>query len=203
MKCLICERFALELICKDCQIDYLTPQIKERELITNFFVYSFFDYENVKELLYSKYQHIGSCVYKILARNSLAQFATQFVQNLSAAETIYATGIDDNPKKGFSHSAILASSLQATHNEAKIKPLFNILRANSPIKYANQSYEYRLTHPRDFVLQKTIKGSVILVDDIVTSGLTLLEAKDTLTRHDTQTLFALCLCDLHLEKGQK
>jgi competence protein ComFC len=182
---------SLPLICKDCQSIYLTPNLQKKEIITGFFVYSFYDYEDIKEFIYSKYDVIGSQIFEILAKNSFELFANSF----NFDERVYSISIDDNVNKGYSHSAILNNALKSRN----IKPLYNKLQAQNNVIFANKSYGYRLSNPRDFIYKKPLfkkVKNVILVDDIITSGLTLLEAKDTLTREGINTLFAITLCNL-------
>lgn len=191
MKCLICDNISIPIICKTCQRDYLQPSITKTQLITNFFVYSFYDYEEIKELIYTKYDPIGSQIYSILAKNSFYKFAKSF----NIDERVYAIGLDDNSNKGYSHSAILTKSLKSK----SIYPIYNTLRAKNNIKFANKDYTFRLTNPRNFTYQKPLfhnVSKVILVDDIITSGLTILEAKDTMVRENIDVLFALTLCKL-------
>lgn len=191
MICLLCQKISLSIICKKCQKTYLQPSIKKKEIITNFFVYSFYDYEDIKELIYTKYDSIGSQIYSILAKNSFSLFAKKF----DIEKDIYAIGLDDNPSKGYSHSAILAKSLESTN----IKPLYNTLRARNNTKFANKDYAFRLANPRNFIYKKPLLHEVkkvILVDDIITSALSILEAKDCITRHNINPLFGLVLCNL-------
>jgi len=198
MKCLVCEELSFNTICNSCQNTYLQPIIQKRKLLTNFYVYSFYEYEDIKELIYTKYEPIGSQIYNILAKNSFSKFAKEFNIN----EQITAIPIDDNPNKGYSHTAILASSLKSTF----INPLYNIIRSDNDIKFANKDYSFRLQNPRNFKYKKPFLkkvNKVILIDDIVTSGLTLLEAKDCLIRENIEVLFALTLCNLQPNKGQK
>ncbi|EAH6331601.1 ComF family protein, partial [Campylobacter jejuni] len=53
----------------------------------------------------------------------------------------------------------------------------------------------RQKHKRNYKLLKTIHEPVILVDDIVTTGSSLLEAKKVLEENKISVLFALVLAD--------
>jgi competence protein ComFC len=64
------------------------------------------------------------------------------------------------------------------------------------VNYSGKSLQYRLEHPRDFVYTGKSGIDVILVDDIVTTGITLQEAQKVLMEHDVNVLFALTLADV-------
>ncbi|EDP7060847.1 ComF family protein, partial [Campylobacter jejuni] len=60
---------------------------------------------------------------------------------------------------------------------------------------SGKSLEFRQKHKRNYKLLKTIQEPVILVDDIVTTGSSLLEAKKVLEENKISVLFALVLAD--------
>ncbi|SMC09116.1 ComF family protein [Nitratiruptor tergarcus] len=185
MRCLVCERFSLIHICKKCQKELLQPTLRKRELIDNFFVYSFYDYSEIEELLYTKYHYIGSYIYKILANNSLRKFALEF--HLDAG----IVAIDDKiSQHGYSHTAILAHSMKSKNLQLRR----NTLWANNSVSYAGKSLAFRLSNPRNFIY-KGKKEDIILVDDVVTTGTTLKEAYSVVKRAGANPLFALVLAD--------
>jgi len=55
--------------------------------------------------------------------------------------------------------------------------------------------EYRLDHPRNFHYRGPRGIEAVLVDDVVTSGITLQEAYETLRREEVDVLFAVTLAD--------
>jgi competence protein ComFC len=165
MRCLSCLNLSLEVICKRCQELYLKPSVTTIELTPNFWVVSFYSYEEIKELLTTKGSPIGASIFSILAKNSLTPFAKAL--NLEA----FVVPIDDRLKGGYSHTAILAKAMESKH----LKPLFGVLRSQSKVKYAGKSLEFRRSHPRDFIYSGKV-GEVILVDDIITTGTTFKEA---------------------------
>jgi competence protein ComFC len=127
-------------------------------------------------------------VYKILAKNALSKFANSY----NIDDKIYAIPIDDYVgKSNFSHTAILAKSLQSK----SIIPQFYKLIAKNRVKYANKSYEYRVINPRAFEYRGKKDKSIILVDDVVTTGLTITEAVDTLRYNGVNVEFAITLTD--------
>jgi len=99
--------------------------------------------------------------------------------------------IDDRVHFGYSHTAILANALRAKN----LKPIFHTLHAISKISYSGRDLQFRQNNPRNFKILKKITAPVILVDDIVTTGTTILEARNTLEKAGVKVLFALVLAD--------
>jgi len=184
--CILCERLSFRLICKECQFNHLSSDLSTK-MINQIPIYSFYKYDDISDLILLKYKLIGQRVFKILAQNSLQKFS----QSFEYKDKIYSIPIDDNIDKGYSHSSILSQSLKSK----SIKPLHNKLISKSKVKYSNKSLEYRLKNPRDFNYKGKSNIDVILVDDIVVTGLSIKEAIDTLSLFDVNVLFVLCLCD--------
>lgn len=190
MRCLVCHSLSFKLICKDCLKRWFTPSFFERSIGNNFKVYSFYEYSHIKEFINLKYKKYGSFVLKLIAKESFKKFANEF----KYTNKLFAIPIDDNPINGFSHTAILANELKSNY----IKPLFNSLKARNRISYAGKDYQFRLNNPRDFIYCGKTGIDVILVDDIITTGLTMIEAYSVLKKADTNPLFGLVLADAKL-----
>jgi len=188
MKCLLCENYSLTHICPSCQELFLTPSIYKRKLSNGLEVISFYKYSEIKNLLFTKHTDIGFYIYNLLAELSFKKFADEFEVDL---ETV-SIAIDDNVKSGYSHTAILNKRLHSKY----IKPLYNILRANNSLSYSGKSREFRIMNPRDFKIKKFKQMHVILVDDIITTGTTLIEASNLLKRQKKKILFCLTLSDV-------
>ena len=188
MRCLTCETISWHIICKTCQQNLLEPQFNKRELEKDFFVYSFYNYEDIKDLLNSKYEFYGDKIFNILGNFSFKKFASNFNYN----EDIVAIPIDDHTRHEFSQSAILAKNL----NSSNITPQYSTLKATNIIKYAGKGLEFRKKNKRKFKYSGKNNLKVILVDDIVTSGLTILEAKKVLEKHGCEVIFVLVLSDV-------
>ena len=168
------------MICNHCQKNLLVPNVRKRGDII-----SFYDYDEIEFLLKYKYHPFGSRVIKILAKNSFKKFAEVY------KEKIYSISIDDKIEKGYSHTAILNHYL----NSPYITPIYGKLLAQSRVKYAGQSLDFRKNNPRNFKYYGKKNIDVILVDDVVTTGTTIDEAKKVLKEKNVNVAFCLVLAD--------
>jgi len=190
MRCLSCNRFSLEPVCKKCALIYLKPQMIEKR-VGNIDVISFFDYYLVSELVKSKYIISGYRFYKFVAKRFFQPFIKAYVSSYKDKK-IYIIGVDENVIRGYSNIALL------THYGSKnsgAKALHNVLKASNSIKYAGKSLEYRLKNPRDFKYLGPKNIDVILIDDVVTTGTTLQEASIVLKNSGVNIHFALTVAN--------
>ncbi len=186
MRCVLCQKLSLSAICKPCQDQYLsiTPQIRVLEDIK---IYSFYPLSHVDMLIASKYHTIGSRIYKILSERAAQYFAKSWNHELSE---IYSLGIDCPIAKGaYSHTAIILHSFRRL-----FKPIYHELRAQNPVKYAGKSLEFRKNNPRNLCYQSGQKTCVVL-DDVITTGTSMLEARDAIRKGGGEFLFGIALCD--------
>jgi competence protein ComFC len=190
MRCLACQCFSVKIICKDCQKNLLSPSLYKRELSKGFFVYSFYKFEEIKEFINTKYEFYGDRVFNILASLSF----TKFAQNFSYENDIYAIPIDDHTRHEFSHTAILAKHLKSKY----IIPKFDVLKATNIVKYAGKDLDFRNKNKRNFLYKGLSNIQVILVDDVITTGSTILEAKEILANYNCEVLFVLCISDVNM-----
>lgn len=186
MKCLLCEKISLKLICRSCQ-DSIKINPKKRISYDDFAIYSFFDYQYIEYLLKTKYSLIGSRIYKILSHKAYLYFSSQVNARF---ENTYGIGIDDRVDKFYSHSGVIVKEFSKS-----FKPLFGVLNAQNTIHYAGQSLEYRQNNNKDFIYKGPSNINAVLIDDIVTTGLSINEAKKILSNHNVNVLFALVLSD--------
>jgi competence protein ComFC len=180
----------LKIICDDCQKTLLKPAFYKRELSKDFYVYSFYKIDEVKELINSKYQFYGDKVFTILAKLAFKKFA----YNFEFTTQITAIPIDDHTRHEFSHTAILAKQLKSKF----ITPKYNVLKAQNIVKYAGKDLEFRLNNKRNFIYNGLENKQVILVDDVVTTGSTILEAKEILEKNNCEVLFGLSISDANI-----
>jgi len=189
LKCLLCENFSLtQHICKSCQEQFLLPSLYKRTLDNGIEVFSFYKYDDIKALLFTKHTDLGYHIYKLLAKLAFTKFAQEF----EWSGYVVSIAIDDKTKDGYAHTAILNKALACT----SIKPLFHKLLAQNPISYSGKSKAFREANPRNFKVGSFLEKEVIVVDDIITTGSTLREATDKLTQEQKEVLFCLTLCDV-------
>ncbi|WP_297193042.1 ComF family protein [uncultured Campylobacter sp.] len=188
MRCYNCHSFTLLGFCEDCIKELSDLSLGVRKLDDDFKVYSFYKHSEIKHLLYSKHKFYGYFVLNALAKLSFAKFVDLFSINFK----VNAVALDDRVENFlYSHSAILTKHLKSKF----VKPKFAVLQAQSNIKYSGKNIEFRLKNKRSYKLLKQISSPVILVDDVVTSGSSLLEARNFLKENGIETLFALVLAD--------
>ncbi|MDQ1244184.1 MAG: competence protein ComFC [Campylobacterota bacterium] len=183
----MCEALSLLHICKKCQETFLTPSIHKRKIADGIEVISFYKYSEIKDLLHTKHTDLGYYIYSILAKNSLKKFAHEF----DYPEVLASIAVDDQVSGGYSHTAVLNRALKSRC----ITPLFNKLRAKNRVSYSGKSREFRILNPRDFEVKKFDEKSVILVDDIITTSLTLTQAVKAMQKETKEVLFCLTLAD--------
>ena len=188
MKCMLCENYSLtQHICSTCQETFLQPSLHKRTLSNGIEVFSFYKYEDIKPLLFTKHTNLGFYIYTLLAKLSFKKFTENFI----FPETVAAIGVDDRVESGYAHTAILNHALKSKI----IQPLYAKLHAQSNLSYSGKSKAFRVANPRDFKLKKYKQKSVILVDDIITTGTTLTEATNLLHQAQKDLLFCLTLAD--------
>ena len=187
MRCMMCENLSLTHLCSPCKEKFLTPTISKRKILNNIEVISFYKYKDIKDLIHTKHTDLGYYIYSALADLTFKKFASEFLFD----EKIASIGIDDRVKNGYSHTAILNKALKSRY----ITPKYARLRSKNNITYSGKTKEYRMNNPRDFELKEFKENSVILVDDIITTGLTLSQACNTITCKGKELLFCLTLAD--------
>jgi competence protein ComFC len=185
----LCERLSFKGICAKCLKRLLDEQKHTRILEGGLKVYSFFGYSGITPVLHVKHHFWGHRILKQIASRTFKKFAEKF----EFSEKVAAVAIDDKPANGYSHTAILTHALKSD----SIIPVYGALRAKNSIKYSGKSYEFRRKNPRNFTVLPKVKKFkyAILVDDVITSGLTLKEASECLEKNGVNVLFALTLAD--------
>lgn len=187
MKCLLCESWSSSHICRACRDLHLVPDFYTRNIAGKLPVHSFYKYDEIEALLLTKHTDLGYYLYKIMAEASFRAFAERF----ETEEAVAVIGVDDHVKHGYAHTALLARAMKGKN----LTPRHAVLHDRSGHRYSGQDFQYRLTHPRDFVLKAFPETKVILVDDILTTGLTLTQAAETLEMAGKEVLFCLTLAD--------
>lgn len=188
MRCASCHKLSTRIVCYDCQQTLLVPTISKRKIGT-LEVVSLFKYRNIEPFLLTKHTPIGYRIYKYFSKLFVGPFLEEFAQNIDEPVTLVA--IDEQVKGGYSHTSLLAHYAQ---NPKIITTPASLLARNS-VSYAGKPLSYRLEHPRDFNYTGKSGLEVILLDDIITTGITLQEAQQELHRHDIEVLFSLTIAD--------
>lgn len=189
MRCYSCSKLSFKIICKTCETQLFVPTVSTRKVGT-LDVISFFKYSTLESLLHSKHKPEGYRIYKALAHMTMKPFIEEFVE--SDDRDVYIVGIDEYVKSGYAHVALLT---RAMRRKSSI-PQHSALMAQNRVNYSGKSLQFRLENPRDFIYKGKSNIDVILVDDIITTGITLQEAQKVLMEHDVNVLFALTLADV-------
>jgi competence protein ComFC len=186
MRCLSCHKIAFQTFCKTCQTNLLKPSVRKR-VCGALEVYSFYNYQNIEDLLLTKHTPQGFKLYKALAKISFRPFMKRFMQEDS--RTLYIVGIDENVQSGYAHVALLTHEMKMKN----VKVQHAKLMARNRVNYSGKTLQFRLENPRDFEYRGKKGIEAILVDDIVTTGTTLKEAAWVLQQNGVKVLFALTL----------
>lgn len=189
MRCFSCSTLSFKIICTTCVERLFVPTISIRKVGT-LDVISFFKYSTLETLLHTKHKPEGYRIYKALAKMTMKPFIEEFVE--SDERDVYIVGIDEYIKSGYAHVALL---VRAMRTKSSI-PQHSSLMAQNRVNYSGKSLQFRLENPRDFVYTGKSNIDIILVDDIITTGITLQEAQKVLMDHGVNVLFALTLADV-------
>lgn len=183
----MCGNWAFSHICGACRKNQLLPSLYTRNILGKLPVHSFYRYEEIETLLLTKHTDLGYYIYSILADTAFKPFAAAFEYDARVA----VVGLDDHTRHGYSHTALLAKAMKTSI----LKPRYSRLRDRSGVRYSGRDFQYRLTHPRVFRLGAFPEKQVILVDDILTTGLTMTQGVETLRSEGKEVLFCLALAD--------
>jgi len=189
MRCYACSKLSFRVLCKQCIAELFVANIKTRTVGT-LDVISFFRYSTLESLLHTKHKPEGYRIYKVLAEMTVKPFIKEFVE--SDDRDVYIVGIDEMVKNGYAHVALLTRAMKRPY----AIPQHSALMAQNRVNYSGKSLQFRLENPRDFVYTGKSNIDVILVDDIITTGITLQEAQKVLLSHNVNVLFALTLADV-------
>ena len=188
MRCYSCHKFSLRTICPECRKSLFVPTVTRRKVGT-LEVISFYKYSTIESLLHHKHKPEGYRIFRDLASTTLKPFMQNFVNE--DPNPVYIIGIDEKVKNGYSHVAAMTREMKTRLST----PLHASLLSRNSVNYAGKTLQYRLDHPRDFYYRGPSGIDVILVDDIITTGITLQEAQSRLKQHNINILFALTLAD--------
>lgn len=189
MRCYTCSEFSLSIVCELC-VKRLFPVSMSTRTIGTLDVISFYKYTTIESLLLSKHKPEGYRIYKALANMTVKPFIDEFLE--SDERVVYIVGVDEYVKSGYAHVALLTHAMQ--RKNAII--LHSSLMAQNRVNYSGKDLQFRLNNPRNFSYSGKRNIDVILVDDIITTGITLQEAQKVLMQQGVNVLFALTLADV-------
>ena len=189
MRCFSCHRLSRQIVCKECASRYFRPRHRMRRIGT-LEVHSFFRYGDIEPFLLTKHTPPGWRIYRWMGQEVLRPFFETFAR--AQGSQIAVIGVDERPKGGYAHIAALTRPL---HTLPRLQVRHGLLRAGRDVSYAGRSLQYRLDHPREFHYTGPAGIEAILVDDIVTTGTTLYEARAVLEAAGVDVLFAVTLAD--------
>jgi competence protein ComFC len=188
MRCYACTKLSFQILCSECQEKLFKPQIHTRKVGT-LDVISFYPYSAIASLLHTKHKVEGYRIYKKLAKMTMGPFIKEFAESLESE--VYILGVDEYVDSGYSHTALLTKELWTKST----KVMHGKLLAKNRVSYSGRDLQFRLNHPRTFNYTGKKDIDVILVDDTITTGITLQEAQSVLLQHGVNVLFALTLAD--------
>ena len=189
MRCFSCGKLSWKIICETCWQNLFKPDIKTRTVGT-LDVISFYRYTTLEPLLLTKHKPEGYRIYKALGEKLFRPFIREFLEHDDG--TVYIVGVDEHVKSGYAHVALLTRAMKMKGCVVQHASLM----ARNRVNYSGKPLQYRLDHPRDFIYTGKRGVDVILVDDIITTGITLQEAQKVLLQQGVNVLFALTLADV-------
>ncbi len=192
MYCVVCGQLSWHIICKSC-LHNIWHVDSKRILHNNVKVFSSFAFSELKFLLASKNHIIGSRIFKCLGYYGVYKFFASY-PNLAALHKKYIAviSIRNHTIGAYSHSAILAQCFQKYGFQVFHNAL--IIGNNSRFAFLGRQEREKIGRNFHFTLKKEYE-SIILVDDIITTGQTLFEASQILMQNNHTPLFAWTLCD--------
>ncbi len=189
MRCFSCSKLSVSILCDICVKELFPTEIHTRTMGT-LDVISFYKYTTLEALLLTKHKPEGYRIYKALAKITMKPFMEEFVEN--AEGDVYIIGVDEQVKSGYAHVALLTHAMKMKTSIS----LHASLMAQNRVNYSGKDLQFRLANPRNFKYTGKKNIDAILVDDIITTGITLQEAQKVLMQNGVNVLFALTLADV-------
>ncbi|STQ86332.1 ComF family protein [Helicobacter muridarum] len=194
MYCSICNRLSFSIICKLC-IDSLWRIESKRELDNGLRVFSSFAFSELRGLIHTKYNVIGSRIFRRLGEIAIKEFFISYNDLLGLDRNQVGIVCVRNMRIGlYSHSAILARCFKSFG----FRVFHNVLKTGNDIRFMQLNLRQRKSVSRNFLFHAKILrniSAVILVDDLITTGQTLLEASNVIESNGIKVLCAWTLCD--------
>lgn len=181
-RCIQCSRKSEHQLCTDCLGWRISNNGKD--IIT--FNYSVYSYNNYMQEIISKWKYRGDYELGFMFKYC---FETHFRQIFKSIKNIVAVPVplskERLQERGFNQANMLASFLPI--------PTKELLSRVHNEKQAKKSRNERISSHNPFILKESLNKSVILVDDIYTTGTTLRHAADVLLKSGCPEVFTYTL----------
>lgn len=187
MRCILCLSLSFDAICKRCRKTLLKPALYVRKLKSGLIVYSFYPYNEIEGLLLTKHSDLGARVYKDLAD----AIKPEILKLLKKEYSLVA--LEGDRLTPYSHTALLAKELNKIHKNVPM----GVMIDKSGIRYSGKSLDFRIRNAREFQLtkQEKISKKVVLLDDVVTTGITFESAAKVMRESGFDVKFCIALSD--------
>ncbi|WP_010098539.1 ComF family protein [Ornithinibacillus scapharcae] len=181
-RCNHCSRQSEIRICNDC----LWWKNYNNGKDTIVFNYSIYSYNNDMKEIVAKWKYRGDYELGYLFTHSFGQ---HFRQKFKSKKDVIAVPIplseERMQERGFNQASMLASFLPIQTKE--------LLSRVHNEKQSKKSRNERISSQNPFILKGSINNSVILVDDIYTTGTTIRHAADVLVKSGCPEVFTYTL----------
>lgn len=181
-RCSVCSRSSEEAICSDCQ---KWRGIKNEDVLTK--NHSVFHYNTEIQAMIAKWKYRGDyCLGEIFKEAFVQSFLVTF-GTLKQDSIVVPIPLSEERlmERGFNQASMLADFLPVEKQE--------ILSRIHGEKQSKKTRIERITTGNPFSLNKTVKKTVILVDDIYTTGTTLRHAARLLKEVGCPIVYAFTL----------
>lgn len=158
-----------------------------RKLKSGITVYSFYPYDEIEELLLTKHSDLGAYVYRHLASAIKPEISKLLKKEYSLV------ALEGERLSPYSHTALIARELNRVHKDIHSGAMVD----RSGVSYSGKSLDFRVNNARKFQLTKKEKISkkVVLLDDIVTTGITFESAARVMRENGFDVKFCIALSD--------
>ncbi|SHF89339.1 ComF family protein [Ornithinibacillus halophilus] len=181
-RCMMCSRESKMKLCSDCT--YWKEHYKGEDPLTS--NYSLFTYNQHMQDMIAKWKYRGD--YEV-GKAFQSYFSQGFKQKFSKMKNIIAVPIplseERLEERRFNQALMLAEALTI--------PCEEILERDHSEKQSKKTRYQRISSENPFKLKKTINKSVILVDDIYTTGTTIRHAASLFKQVGCEAIYAYTL----------
>lgn len=190
MFCASCSKISLSALCSKCLENFtLLENEGIRILENNLKVISIFPYSELREFIMSKHNIIGSRIFKSIAKYAVEKL-NEYLELMNFNKTVIAIFyIAEFKLDSYSHTAIIAHAFKKYG--FKVIPIF----PSKNIKYSSLNRKERKLSSRGFKIYNFKFDGGIIIDDIITTGYTMMQASNILSFHRINPLIGFTLCD--------